>query len=175
MAGISSVEHAGDHDFRGAPSFLSTHRALAVCGREFARLADEIDSRLTTLVQAGLDAKPQIRNSPGRCIVQLGAVALTAAWVRNQVDSVEDGRLLVIVWRGAVASRRTRVFERRNIDTTRTATALWESVLVANASNESDWSWCPEKRGATGYSSSDLATRLVQRLHRAFAEHQRAS
>jgi hypothetical protein len=174
MSGISPVERAGDYDFRGAPPFLKTHRALAVCGREFACLADEIDARLTTLLQAGLDAKPELRHSPGRCIVQLGAVALTVAWVRNQVDSVEDGRLLAIVWHGAVASRRPHVFERRDNDTSRTATALWEDVMVANASTESDWSWCSEKRPAKCYSSSDLATRLVQRLHRAYAEYQRA-
>jgi len=176
MSGSLPVDHvAEEHDAFGERSFLKTHRALAVCGREFARLSDEIDARLTTLRQSGLEATPEIRHTPGRCIVQLGAVALTVAWLRNQVDSVDQGRLLAIVWHGAVAPRRAHAFERRDIDTSKTATALWETVLTANASTEQDWAWSPEKPGARAYSSPELATRLVQRLHRAYAEHQHES
>ena len=47
--------------------------------------------------------EPVVRRSPARCLVQLGPVALTVAWLQRAQGTVADGELLVVVWRGEVA------------------------------------------------------------------------
>jgi hypothetical protein len=74
--------------------FLDSHRALAVCAREFDRLADDISKRVADLEDDAKGLKAEVRRSPGRCIVQLGpdvngvptvAVTQTAKVVRESV------------------------------------------------------------------------------------------
>lgn len=174
MAESSRVGFTDDaHASLDATAFLKTHRALVVCAREFTRLTGEIETKVAALAK-GLASAPQVRVTPGRFIVQLGGVALTVAWLRANVDSVDAGRLLAIVWQGEVAPRRSHEFERRPVGAARTATSIWEQVLIASASTESDWEWCPELPGAPGQSSTELATQLVQRLQRAYADVKRA-
>ena len=103
---MTDTEFAERVDARGTnhrQSFLSSHRALAACTREFARLSEEIRQGVAALHGVSADEKTTVRQSPDRCIVQLGPVALTIAWLRNSSDLVEAGELLAIVWRGAVA------------------------------------------------------------------------
>ena len=58
--------------------------ALAVCAREFDRLADDIAKRVLNLQDEEKGLKCDVRRSPGRCIVQLGPVALTISWLRTR-------------------------------------------------------------------------------------------
>jgi hypothetical protein len=60
--------------------FLDSHRALAVCAREFDRLADDISKRVADLEDEAKGLKADIRRSPGRMIAQLGPVALKKSW-----------------------------------------------------------------------------------------------
>ena len=154
-------------------SFLDSHRALAACSREFARLAEDVVQGVTALRAAGVQEEPVVRLSPGRCIVQVGPVALTLAWLRSTLGSVTDGQLLAIVWHGTVAPRAEHHPERT---ATRpppiAAKALWEEVFAAVAVSEASWTWQPAHADVGGYSSTDLAARCVERLSRAHAECQ---
>jgi len=153
------------------PSFLASHRALSVCTRELELLAVTVVRGVTALTNAGLDAKSKERLSPGRCIVQLGPVALTITWLRSTIDSVADGDLLVIIWQGAVAPRGEHLPERM---TTRHAPlavkSLWEAVFVAAGTDQATWAWQPKADATTSYSSVELAAQCVERLRVAYEE-----
>ena len=151
--------------------FLTSHRALAACAREFARLADEIVLGVAALSGATVEHKAAIRQSPDRCIVQLGPVALTLAWLRGSHDSVALGELLVIVWRGAVAPRRQHQPERPVAGRSPLpATALWEQVLAAVGDSEAEWAWQSNGAATERCSSRELAARCVERLRAAYLD-----
>jgi hypothetical protein len=172
MMGNSTAERL--IDVRGnnhREPFLTSHRALAVCSRELARLSDEIVRGVAALSGATVEHKAVVRQSPDRCIVQLGPVALTLAWLRSSHDSVATGELLVIVWRGVVAPRRTYEPERPDKrPAPLPATPLWEQVLTAVGDSEAEWAWQPHHSAAGRCSSTDLATRCVERLRVAYLE-----
>src|SRR6185369_4457499 len=76
-------------------------RAVAICAREFERLADGIAKRAATLGEKA-GTKAEVQRMPDRCIVQLGPVALSVSWVRERVDTVATGRLMIAEWNGTV-------------------------------------------------------------------------
>lgn len=175
MMASAPFEHTNEDRRRpDQHSFLASHRALAVCTRELARLADEVVLGATALRAGGIEDKPDARIAPGRCIVQLGPVAVTMTWLRSTLDSAADGELLVIVWNGAVAARNGhgRGPERREASNARLpAVALWEEVLVAVGTDEASWRWQPAS-AATSYSSPELAAVAVEQLRLAYAQWQ---
>lgn len=153
------------------PSFLASHRALAICSRELARLAVDVVRAAGALSLAGVDDKPVERVSPGRCIVQLGPVALTLTWLRSTIDTVADGDLLVIGWRGSVAPRGEHLPERMTERTSLLApVALWEDVFSAGGTDEASWIWQPKDTETGGYSSLELADLSVERLRLAYED-----
>ena len=172
MIGISSAERLVDvRDNNHRQPFLATHRALAACTRELARLSDDVLLSVAALPGAMSEEKAVVRRSPDRCIVQLGPVALTLAWLRSTHDSVAAGELLVIVWRGAVAPRRQHQPERpATRPVTLEATPLWEQVLTAVADSEDTWGWQPHDPQIGRCTSTELAVRCVERLRVAYVE-----
>ena len=167
---------ARTYEVRG--NFITSHRATAVCTRELARLHDAIADGLAAWGvgtargsdDANLAAAPVVRRTPGRCLVQVGPVALTVAWLQRAQGTVADGELLVVVWRGEVAVRTPQGFERAHQHSGATsATALWETVLTVSAQSETQWGWAPAA-GGEAVSSAALARRCVDRLRAALAE-----
>jgi hypothetical protein len=114
---------------------------------------------------------PVVRRSPARCLVQLGPVALTLAWLQRAQGTVADGELLVVVWNGTVATRTPQGFERSHDRAgASSATVVWETVLVAVAEREAEWGWAPAG-SADAISSATLAARCVERLCAAYMEN----
>ena len=152
--------------------YASSYRANAACVRELARLHEEIAALLadgSVLADTNVTNDPVVRRSPARCLVQLGPVALTVAWLQRAQGTVADGELLVVVWRGEVAVRTPQGFERAHQHSGATsATALWESVLVVSATSESEWGWAPAGTKGDTVSSSALAHICVERLRAAY-------
>ena len=171
MGSPLSPHQPAESDWRTRPRFVATHRALAVCTRELGNLTDGIARQIAMLHDSGLIEKPIVRRSPGRCIVQLGPVALTLAWLRSTLDSVADGELLIVVWCGAVApgspSRPDHVQRRQ---AAQSAAALWEDVLSVVAESEESWRWRSPAGDGVDYTSTALAERCVERLRVAYAE-----
>jgi hypothetical protein len=160
------------HDARA--EFTTSYRANAACARELARLHDEIEAALggtgLSTDVSGAD-EPVIRRSPARCLIQLGPVALTVAWLQRAQGTVADGELLIVVWRGEVAVRTPQGFERAyQRSGASSATALWESVLVVRATSETEWEWAPAKGEGDALSSPALARLCVEHLRAAQAE-----
>jgi hypothetical protein len=157
--------------------YTGSYRANAACVRELARLHEEIVASLTdarVLADANVSAEPVVRRSPARCLVQLGPVALTVAWLQRAQGTVADGELLVVVWRGEVAVRTPQGFERAHQRSgASSATALWESVLVVSAKSEADWEWAPAGDKGDALSSAALAHLCVDHLRAAHAERVR--
>jgi hypothetical protein len=162
-------------------SFITSHRAAAVCARELTRLHDAIADRLATW---GVDTAgdgvaaadvPVVRRTPARCLVQVGPVALTVAWLQRAQTTVAEGELLIVVWHGAVAAQTMRGFE-HTADRAgpSQATPVWETVLVASAENEAGWAWSPAGVADVTLSSASLADQCVERLRAAHAECARA-
>ena len=155
--------------------FLGSHRAIAACAREFSRLVDEIVAG-TALLRSELhiEEEADVRLMPDRCIIQLGPVALTVAWLRGTPDMLADGRLLMIAWDGIVAKRSlSQVLERvartRDIQKA-TAVAVWERSFVAVAESEASWGWQQESDGTDRDASPGLAARALAQLRSAW-EH----
>ena len=166
--GRSSSERLHDDAGPERQPFLTTYRAGAACTREFGRLIDEVLDGMKALPLAGISEKAVARQSPDRCVVQLGPVALTLGWLQNTRDSVAMGELLVSVWEGAI-TRRAYQPERASAANTAPAMELWTEVFAAKAADEASWLW-HSKSGEESYSSTDLAARCVDRLRVAFVK-----
>ncbi|HYD53267.1 MAG TPA: hypothetical protein VEA99_11590 [Gemmatimonadaceae bacterium] len=150
--------------------YLATHPALAAAQREFSRLSADLVRQAQALAAVGIEDKPDVRQSPQRCILQLGPVAATLTWLRS-ADSAADGQLLVVVWRGNIARPGVHQFERpRQGPLAAAATALWEGVYVATADNEASWRWQPQAVDSASCSSAELAAICAAELHRAHVE-----
>ena len=165
----SSHEFTSDIGISDRPSFLASHRALAVCTREFGKLSDGVVDAVESRAASGAVEKPVVRSMPGRCIVQLGPVALTIAWLRSTLDSVADGQLLVMVWKGNVAPKMNRLPEQQasRAASASVPVALLEESLTAAGQDEASWSW---RLGADmDFTSAELATRCVTMLREAYA------
>ena len=154
--------------------FLDSHRALAVCAREFDRLADDVARRVTGLEDEAKGLKADIRRSPGRCIVQLGPVALSISWLRTRAETVSQGRLLVVEWNGTVGTNGTQEYT-NGVPTgtvTQTAKVVRETVFVADAMDEKSWTWRREgKTGRKAYRSADLAKSVVSQINGTLREN----
>ncbi len=151
--------------------FLGSARAQSVCVRELDRLATSIADRLAASDDMLQGTTAELRRSPGRCIVQVGPVALTMSWVRGNVDTVSNGRLMIVEWRGMVgrpnaASPEQRVASRASIP----AKVVHETVLVADATSERDWLWRREDAEGIAFASPDLASHCVDSLLRALRD-----
>ena len=171
MIGSSSDHHHLLDDRRYGQPFLTSHRAFAACSRELTRLTDEVLQAVAHLPAVDAEEKPVVRRSPDRCIIQLGPVALTLAWLRGAQDPVAEGELLVIVWQGAVAPRLRHEPERPiKGPAPAGATPLWEEVLVAAGESEDTWAWQPRAADAPTCSSTELAARCAKRLGAAYQE-----
>jgi hypothetical protein len=171
MIDTQFAERVAERGSNARQSFLASHRALAACTREFARLSDEIRHGVASLPGVSADEKTTVRQSPDRCIVQLGPVALTVAWLRSNHDSVEAGELLVIVWRGSVAPSKRHQPERPHVGPAPfAATALWEQVFTPVGDSETSWGWQPVDATSQRCSSTELSARCVERLHEAYLQ-----
>lgn len=146
------------------PPFLATHLAQSARPRQQARIVAEVERLVNGLHSAGALEKPLPRSSPDRYVLQAGLVALTIAWLRGASDSVAEGTLLVIVWRGVIGPRRAPETERNRAAPASTATSVWEDIVSVTAESEAAWRWCPAGAPAAGFNSEELAGRMVQRL-----------
>jgi hypothetical protein len=148
-----------------AASFLGSSRAVAVCAREFERLADTIAKRATSAAEK-VGAKAEVQRMPDRCLVQVGPVALSVSWVRERVDTAATGRLMIAEWQGTVV-RTPRPADMAATTTTTNygpATLVSEKILRADATGEPDWLWRREPTADLGYASRDLAAHCVESL-----------
>lgn len=168
MGSSNVVRTIADHGGFDHQPYLATHKAITACTREISVLVKEVVRGVEAGHAKGLTGKPEIRQSPDRCIVQLGPVALTIAWLRSTLDSVADGELLVIVWRGAVAPARELTPERAQATRAQSATQLWEQVLTPAAESADEWSWRAASGDLPAFSSSNLARTCVDELHAAY-------
>ena len=148
--------------------FLDSHRALAVCAREFDRLADDISKRVLNLQDEEKGLKADVRRSPGRCIVQLGPVALTISWLRTRAETVSQGRLLIVEWNGTVGANGAQEYVNGvpTVAVTQTAKVVRENVFLPDASDEKSWTWRREgKNGRKAWKSADLANSVVSSVN----------
>ena len=144
--------------------FLDSHRALAVCAREFDRLAEDVSKRVSDLEDEAKGWQADGRRSPGRCIVQIGPVALTLSWLRTRAETVSQGRLLIVEWNGTVGANGAQEYVNGvpTVAVTQTAKVVRETVFLADASDEKSWTWRREgKNGRKAYRSTDLAKSCV--------------
>ncbi len=150
--------------------FLKSHRAITACAREIEALADAIVTAVDAWHSNGLPEKPTARRSPGRCVVQVGAVALSFAWLPATHKDIAAGELLMIVWHGIVGPRRDHQFERvARAPIPHTATEVWEQVFHPGVVGAESWRWC-ESEGTPqeGFTATALASLGVERLQAAY-------
>jgi hypothetical protein len=153
------------------PAFLGTHRAQSVAGREFTRFSEALVSAAKQAATQHTLEAPTTRLSPDRCIVQLGPVALTVAYIRVGTNLPVGGQLLAIIWRGTIAQRGDHIPERlgaRKVPTP--PVQVWEETHTVSADNEASWHWHPLSADGSGFTSPELAARCIEQLCVALAE-----
>jgi hypothetical protein len=169
-ARLDSPAVPATRDWRERPQFVASHRAQGICLREVQRISDEIARRLRARHAAGELPALVVAQSPGRCMVQLGPVALTIAWLRGPGDVVADGQLMIAVWEGAVVHGTRRIPERAAVPRVATARTLWEETYSVVAEDEPSWRWHVADDMA-GLPSLAVVDRCIERLMLAHAEH----
>ena len=150
---------------RDRETYLGSHRSGPACARELERLADDVIQRVESMERDEAAGEIEVRRGAGRCIIQLGPVALTMSWIRSRTDAVIEGRLMIMEWDGIVRRGTDQVPERAPVrHAFRPATLLREDVFVADAATEQNWRWRRDGRALGMYTSRDLATRCMASL-----------
>jgi hypothetical protein len=150
---------------RDSATYLGSHRSGPACARELERLADDVVQRVEALDRDEAAGEIEVRRGAGRCIIQLGPVALTMSWIRSRTDAVIEGRLMIMEWDGIVRRGTDQVPERAPVrHAFRPATLLREDVFVADAATEQNWRWRRDGRALGMYTSRDLAARCMASL-----------
>ncbi len=150
---------------RDRDSYLASHRSGPACARELERLADDVVQRVEAIERDEAAGEIEVRRGAGRCIIQLGPVALTMSWIRSRTDAVIEGRLMIMEWDGIVRRGTDQLPERAPVrHTFRPATLLREDVFVADATAEQNWRWRRDGRTLGTYTSRDLAARCLASL-----------
>ena len=150
---------------RDRETYLGSHRSGPACARELERLADDVIQRVESMERDEAAGEIEVRRGAGRCIIQLGPVALTMSWIRSRTDAVIEGRLMIMEWDGIVRRGTDQVPERAPVrHAYRPATLLREDVFVADAATEQNWRWRRDGRALGMYTSRDLATRCMASL-----------
>jgi hypothetical protein len=161
-------------DLLDKEEFLDSHRALAVCAREFDRLADDVSKRVMDLEDEAKGLKADVKRSPGRCIVQLGPVALTISWLRTRAETVSQGRLLIVEWTGSVGANAEQEYVNGvpTVAVKQTAKVVAETVYLPEASDEKSWTWRREgKNSRKAYKSPELAKAVVSSVNSTLREN----
>jgi hypothetical protein len=154
-----------ERQVRDRDTYLGSHRSGPACARELERLADDVVQRVESMERDEAAGEVEVRRGAGRCIIQLGPVALTMSWIRSRTDAVIEGRLMIMEWDGIVRRGTDQVPERMPVrHTFRPATLLREDVFVADAATEQNWRWRRDGRALGMYTSRDLATRCLASL-----------
>lgn len=150
---------------RDRDAYLASHRSGPACARELERLTDDVIQRVEALDRAEEAPEIEVKRGAGRCIIQLGPVALTMSWIRSRTDAVIEGRLMIMEWDGIVRRGTDHVPERAPVrHAGRPATLLREDVFLADTATEQDWRWRRDGRALGTYTSRDLASRCLASL-----------
>lgn len=144
--------------------FLASHRAVSQRVREFEDIADEIGRRVSGLGEKPAAGSRPVQRWPGRCMVQLGPVALTLSWLAHGGSVPAVGRLVVTRWAGIVRHGTDRTPERGGRVGPASATVLREEVFLADATAALSWCWRREGSALQWYTSRELAARCVDGL-----------
>jgi hypothetical protein len=150
---------------RDRDAYLGSHRSGPACARELERLTDDIVERVESMDRTAGGGDVEVKRGAGRCIIQLGPVALTISWIRSRTDAVIEGRLMIMEWDGFVRRGTDQLPERAPVrHTFPPATLLREDVFVADTATEQNWRWRCDGRALGVYTSRDLATRCMASL-----------
>ncbi len=150
---------------RDRDTYLGSHRSGPACARELERLADDVIQRVESMERDEAAGEIEVRRGAGRCIIQLGPVALTMSWIRSRTDAVIEGRLMIMEWDGIVRRGTDQVPERAPVrHAYQPATLVREDVFVADAATEQTWRWRRDGRPLGTYTSRDLAARCMASL-----------
>jgi hypothetical protein len=150
---------------RDRDAYLGSHRSGPACARELERLTDDLVDRVESMERPDGAAEIEVKRGAGRCIIQLGPVALTVSWIRARTDAVIEGRLMIMEWDGVVRRGTDHLPERAPVrQAFPPATLLREDVFVADTATEQNWRWRRDGRAPGMYTSRDLAMRCMASL-----------
>ena len=141
--------------YAGASAFLSQLRAQSVLRRELDALGEELESRLRDINRSA-DHPVEVTTLPNRFTARLGEIGLSFSWVAGRTGTVEDGRLLVIAWRGVAAGTR------RGNGAFTAATPIRERVYHAEATDPGSWRWRDDGPGGRACSTASLVGDAVE-------------
>ena len=145
---------------------LTATRATQLSGKEFERLAKLIETAVADLGDKLGELTSKVRNTPGRCVVQIGNAALTISWVRTIRDESSDARLMVLEWEGTIERKLDVIPERMLYRPSPQGTArlVRETGFSADADGDAHWFWRKTDNKQTQLESEQLATTFIKSL-----------
>src|SRR5579859_5975798 len=132
---------------------------------------DEIEQRVEGIESLATEPKTDVRRAPGRCVVQLGPVSVTISWVRSRDETIANGRMMVVHWRGVAGGGGPWMQEQATMGhpqlkpgrQPKAVALLSQRDLVPDATSEADWRWQDEASGER-LSSLELAGWCIDTL-----------
>lgn len=150
--------------------FLKSHRAVTACARELEALADATVAEVNSWTSTAQLDKATAKRTPRRCVIQVGPVALSIAWLPPNSGDLGEGELLVAVWHGVIGVQPQYQFERVTPTPPPSATReVWEEVLHPGVVGTDSWRWLARNQDSDqGVTGAELAAICVAKLRHAF-------
>lgn len=139
--------------YEGPAPFLTQLRAHSSLRRELDAIGEELESRIHRSDSEG-DQSIEFTVLPNRVTARLGEIGLSFSWVPGRTGTVEDGRLLVIEWRGVLGAR-------RGTGSFMAATPIRERTYRAEASDPGSWRWRDDGPNGRACSTANLVGECV--------------
>ena len=150
----------------GYTAKLTATRASHLSTKEFERLTKLIEVAVAELGSQVEDLTCSVRNTPGRCIAQVGNAALTVSWVRTIRDESAGARLMVLEWDGKIEQHHDIIPERTLYRPAprRTAQLVSETAFTVDADGDDHWFWRKTDDKRTQFESERLAATFIKSL-----------
>lgn len=139
--------------YEGPAPFLSQLRAHSSLRRELDAIGEELESRIHRSESEG-DQSIELTVLPNRVTAKLGEIGLSFSWVPGRTGTVEDGRLLVIEWRGVLGAK-------KGSGAFMAATPIRERTYRAEASDPGSWRWRDDGPNGRACSTANLVGECV--------------
>ena len=137
----------------GSAAFLTQSRAQTSLRREFDAIGAELELHIHEDGSVP-DRSTVLTVLPNRITARLGTAGVSFSWVPGRSDRVEDGRLLVIEWRGVLGAQRGN-------GSFASAAPSRERIYRPEATEPANWRWRDDQANGLACTTATLVGEWV--------------